>query len=183
MNSGRMVDRRDHVRTTFFSFFSFMSATFFARWSSVNGPFLSDLLIASLLYLSAHDPLVGALVVPRLESTSRLTPGCHRMPAAGRLALTATVRMIDRVHGNAAIVRPLAQPARLTCLSMGLVLVFHVADLADGRHALHLHPSHFAGRQFQQRDSAFARNQLGLRAGRARHLRSLSGPQLDVVNH
>ena len=31
MNSGRMVDRRDHVRTTFFSFFSFIAVTFFSR--------------------------------------------------------------------------------------------------------------------------------------------------------
>jgi hypothetical protein len=45
MNSGTMVERRDHVRTTFFSLFSFITATFFARWSSVNGPFFSDLLI------------------------------------------------------------------------------------------------------------------------------------------
>src|SRR5579871_56581 len=45
-NCGWMVERRDQVRTTFFSFLSFMSATFFIRWSSVNGPFLSDLLIA-----------------------------------------------------------------------------------------------------------------------------------------
>jgi len=27
MNSGRMVERRDQVRTTFFSFFSFMAST------------------------------------------------------------------------------------------------------------------------------------------------------------
>src|SRR5437773_5790336 len=46
MKSGRMVDRRDHVRTTFFSFFSFIAATFLAMWPSVNGPFLRDLLIA-----------------------------------------------------------------------------------------------------------------------------------------
>src|ERR1700736_5150669 len=44
MNSGRMVERRDQVRNTFFSFLSFIAATFLARWSSVNGPFFSDLL-------------------------------------------------------------------------------------------------------------------------------------------
>src|SRR5271154_1644451 len=31
INSGRMVDRRDHVFTTFFSFLSFMTVTFFIR--------------------------------------------------------------------------------------------------------------------------------------------------------
>jgi hypothetical protein len=45
INSGKMVERRDHVRTTFFSLFSFIAATFLARWSSVNGPFFNDLLI------------------------------------------------------------------------------------------------------------------------------------------
>src|SRR5579884_2568285 len=52
MNSGRMVDRRDHVRTTFFSFFSFMVATFFTRWSSLNGPFFSDLLILDAYFFA-----------------------------------------------------------------------------------------------------------------------------------
>src|SRR5438128_12180847 len=38
INSGRMVERRDHVRTTFFSLFTFIASTFFIRWSSTNGP-------------------------------------------------------------------------------------------------------------------------------------------------
>src|SRR5579871_13568 len=42
MNSGRMVERLDHVFTTFFSFLSFMTVTFFIRWSSTNGPFASE---------------------------------------------------------------------------------------------------------------------------------------------
>src|SRR5580700_5540637 len=91
-NSGRMVERRDHVRTTFFSFLSFMSETFLARWSSVNGPFLSDLLIL-LLHLPAHDPLVGAFVVARLEPSCRLAPGCHGMASARSFAFAAAVRM------------------------------------------------------------------------------------------
>src|SRR5579863_7222475 len=50
MNSGRMVERRDHVRTTFFSFLSFMPATFFIRWSSTNGPLASERPIAYLFF-------------------------------------------------------------------------------------------------------------------------------------
>src|SRR5215472_1345467 len=42
MNSGKMVDRRDQVRTTFFSFFVFISSTLFIRWSSTNGPLCSE---------------------------------------------------------------------------------------------------------------------------------------------
>src|SRR2546430_7563914 len=50
MNSGRMVERRDHVRTTFFSFFSFIAATLTVRWSSVKGPFFKDRLMRYLFF-------------------------------------------------------------------------------------------------------------------------------------
>ena len=39
MNSGVIVERRDHVLTTFFSFLVFIASTFFIRWSSTNGRF------------------------------------------------------------------------------------------------------------------------------------------------
>src|SRR5215472_16409685 len=42
MNSGTIVERRDHVLTTFFSFFSFISTTFFITWSSTNGPLCNE---------------------------------------------------------------------------------------------------------------------------------------------
>src|SRR5579885_3074495 len=110
MNSGRMVDRRDHVRTTFFSFLSFMSTTFLIRWSSVNGPFLRDLLIRSALLLHVsprHDEFVRALVIARLEAARGLSPRSHRMTAAGGLTLAAAVGVVHRVHADAAVVRPL----------------------------------------------------------------------------
>jgi hypothetical protein len=37
--SGMIVDRRDHVLITFLEFLLFWASTFFARWSSMNGPF------------------------------------------------------------------------------------------------------------------------------------------------
>src|SRR5215470_17898445 len=40
-NSGKMVERRDHERTTFFSFVAFNTATFDSRCVSVNGPFFT----------------------------------------------------------------------------------------------------------------------------------------------
>src|SRR5215469_4422385 len=181
-NSGRMVDRRDHVRTTFFSFLSFMSATFLARWSSVNGPFFSDLLIL-LLHLPAHDPLISTFVVTRLETACRLAPGRHGMTSAGGLTFAAAVRMIHRVHRNAAIVRALAQPTRLPGFAMRLVFVLDIANLADGRHAVGLDAANFARRQLEQGDFALTRDELCLRAGGSRHLSAFSGPQLDVVNH
>src|SRR5690349_21273850 len=41
-NSGRIVERRDQVRTTFFSFDVLSTATFVSRCVSVNGPFLTE---------------------------------------------------------------------------------------------------------------------------------------------
>src|SRR5581483_958105 len=187
MNSGRIVERRDHVRTTFFSFLSFMSTTFFSRWSSVNGPFFSDLLmklIPLLLHVPArNDELIRPLDVARLEAARGLAPRRHRMPAPAGFAFAAAVRMIHRVHRNAAVVRALAQPARLPRLAVRFVFMVDIAHLADGGHALHRHAPHFARRQFQQRHAAFSRNQLRLRARRTGHLPALARTQLDIVNH
>src|SRR4030088_1478121 len=40
--SGIIVERRDHVRSTFFSLRAFMAPTFVARCASTNGPFLVE---------------------------------------------------------------------------------------------------------------------------------------------
>ena len=59
------------------------------------------------------------------------------MTAAGSFALTAAVRVIDRVHRDAAVVRhacPSSACGRL-CRATD-VFVLDVADLADRRHAL-----------------------------------------------
>src|ERR1051326_7019320 len=112
-NSGRMVERRDQVRTTFFSFAAVSAVILISRWVSVNGPFLTDRPMSlPLLALVRDDPLVGALVVARLESARGLSPRSHGMPSTGGLAFAAAVWMIHRVHGDAAVVRRLPQPAR-----------------------------------------------------------------------
>src|SRR5438309_6908266 len=40
-NSGRIVERRDHVRTTFFSLVATSTASLASRCVSVNGPFFT----------------------------------------------------------------------------------------------------------------------------------------------
>src|SRR5262245_6276591 len=51
-NSGRIVERRDQVRTTFFSLAAVITATFASRCVSVNGPFFTLLpMLASYLFL------------------------------------------------------------------------------------------------------------------------------------
>ena len=64
-----------------------------------------------------------------------LAPGRCRRTAAGALALAATERVIDRVHGDAANLGPLAQPAALARLADREQLVLRVAHLADGGEA------------------------------------------------
>src|SRR5579863_3816826 len=146
-----MVERRDHVRTTFFSFLSFIAPTFFIRWSSTNGPLARDLPIvfywppalspgsSSLLRFSRDDKLVRPLVIPRLESARRLAPRRHRMTAARGFSFTAAMRMIHRIHGNAAIVRHLAHPTLASRLAQADVFMLDVAHLPDGRRAFHQH--------------------------------------------
>src|SRR5271155_3002992 len=99
-----MVERRDHVRTTFFSLAALSTASLASKCVSVKGPFLTDLPISlPLLTLARHDPLVGTLVVTGLVSAGRLAPWRYRMAAAARLALAAAVRVIHRIHGYAAV--------------------------------------------------------------------------------
>src|ERR1039458_3703474 len=105
--------------------------------------------LLSLLTLPGDDPLIGPLIIAGLEAAGRLAPGCHGVPSAGSLAFAATVRMIHRVHGDAAVVRHLAQPAFPSGLAQRDVLVVHVAHLADRRHAVERHAADFSGRQLQ----------------------------------
>ena len=185
-NSGRMVERRDQVRTTFFSFVAVQrrhlgfqvsvgerSLLYAERAHSLTSSCSS----AFTIHLSVR--LLLRVLKPRVGWPHGVT-GCR--PPRG-FALAAAVRVIHRVHRDAAIVRHLAHPALASGLAERYVFVLDVAHLADGRHALHRHAADFARGQLQQRDAAFVRNQLRLRAGRARHLRALAGLQLDVVNH
>src|SRR5215469_14501874 len=68
--SGTIVDRRDHVFTTFFSFREFSPSTFSRRCPSTNGPFLSERAIASLLLYAAQPPPLG---VPHLLKSAHRT--------------------------------------------------------------------------------------------------------------
>src|SRR5271165_4595905 len=57
------------------------------------------------------DELVGGFVGPGLLTLGRLAPRGNGMTAAGRLPFAAAMGMIDRIHRNAAVVRPAAEPA------------------------------------------------------------------------
>src|SRR4051794_37582262 len=129
--SGKIVERRDQVRTTFLSLDWFMTVIFDCRCSSMNGPFFAERAIVScskilllqvailpkLLAAAADDEYVGPLAVACLVSTGRLTPGGDRMTAARGLALAAAVRVVDRVHRDTSVRRTDALPAVAACLA------------------------------------------------------------------
>src|SRR5881275_257831 len=130
----------------------------------------------------AHDHLRGALVLARLVAARRLPPGRHGVTTTRSLALAAAVRVVNRVHRDAADVGPDAVPARAPGLAVRDVLVLDVADLADGRVADDGDAPNLARRHAHLRVVAFFRDQLREAARRAHQLSALARPEFDVVN-
>src|SRR3954447_26819933 len=108
-----------------------------SRYPSTNGPFHTERAISVLpLRTAANDQASGPLVGASLVALGRHAPGGDRVPAARGAALAAAVRVVDRVHHDAAVVRAPAHPARTAGLADLLVLPVRVADRAHRRHAL-----------------------------------------------
>src|SRR6201992_394039 len=170
--AGMIMDRRDHVLMTVLVPFSFCTSTFFIRWSSTKGPFLrlrgiSGCSLPLVLAAAAADQPVTGLVL-MAGAAFRLTPRANRVTTTGGLALTTTVRVVDRVHGHAANRRALALPAVTAGLAELDVALLGVANLTDGRAALDGHPADFTGRHAERRVRAFLGQQLDPGAGRPR---------------
>src|SRR5471030_596613 len=99
--AGTTVDARDHVLITRFSRVEFMRSIFSSRCSAMKAPFLAD----RVIYLFApplHDEFVGALVASRLFTHGHLAPRCGWRTTCGGTRLAAAVRVIHRVHRDAA---------------------------------------------------------------------------------
>src|SRR5882757_2052463 len=79
-----------------------------------------------------HDELGGGLVLAGLLALGREAPWRDRMAAA--LGAPA-VRVIDRVHGDAAVVRHTALPALTAGLADRRIHVVGVRHRANGREA------------------------------------------------
>src|SRR5262245_1641517 len=135
-----------------------------------------------LLAAVLDDHRVGSFVLTGLEALRQLAPGRTRVAAARRTAFAAAHRVIDRVHGDAAVVRAAALPARAPCLADVDAAVFDVADLADGGPAVEVDPAGLARRQPDLAPVAFLRHHLRAGPGRTAHLRAARDLELDVVN-
>src|ERR671936_3047534 len=132
---------------------------------------------------AADDQLVRFLVLsPSTLAERRHAPRRHRVTPALRLALAATVWVVDGVHRRAAYGRPLPLPPAAPGLAAGHVLVIHVTDLPDRRATRDGNAAHLARRQTQHAVPLVLRDELDARTGAARELAALPRLQLDVVD-
>src|SRR3954462_11478685 len=188
--SGMIVERRDQVRMTFLVPLSFCASTFASRWSSTNGPFfrlrgMSDGLLSRSALLvgapAAHDQGVTGLALAR--PALGLALRVHRVATTGGLALTTTVRVVDRVHRDAADGGALALPPHAAGLAPVDVRLLGVADLTDGGAVADVVVAELAGGHAQLGVRTVLGDELDARAGRAGDLGPATRTQLDRVHH
>src|SRR5687767_2009195 len=94
------------------------------------------LLSTSLLAAPADDHLVRRLLLAR--PALGLTPRGDGVTSTGRLALSTTQRVVDRVHSDASNGGTLVLPASASCLADRDQLGLGIADLAYRRSTLAL---------------------------------------------
>src|SRR5256886_697974 len=186
--SGTTVERRDQVLIGLRSFLAEATCTFLARCRSTNGPFFNERGMwrsqsADAVLAALDDHVVGALVVTGLQSLGVLAPRRHRVRVAlAGLALAATVRVIDRVHGQPAHRRAYALPALGAGLAVAAQVVLVVPHFTDGGAAVDVHLAGLAGLEAQVCIDALARSEGHGTAGAARQLPAAPGLHLDVVD-
>jgi hypothetical protein len=78
--SGTIVDRRDHVFTTFFSFRELSASTLFRRGASTNGPFFNERAIAVLPYPTSANSQTLFIHPPQFDPlrAAHLAEPAHR---------------------------------------------------------------------------------------------------------
>ena len=104
------------------------------------------------------------------------------MTSTRSLTFTTTVRVIHRVHRDAANCRTHASPALRTGLAKLTQAVLGVAHFAQGRAALGQDLAHFARAKTQGGVVTFTSNQLSASTGTASNLRAFTRLQFDTVN-
>jgi hypothetical protein len=90
--------------------------------------------------------------------------------------------MVAGSHGNAANVRPAAQPAILSGFADRLVLVLRVANLAERGAASAEQASHFAARETNRNVVTFLRHQLCEHSSATNHLAALAWLHFQIVD-
>src|SRR5690606_13971347 len=132
---------------------------------------------------AAHDQFGRRLLAPTSLGAFRLSPRRDRRASARGLALTATQRVVDRVHRHATDVRTTTLPAVLAGLADREQLVLGVAHLTDRGEAAAVHHPHLAALEAQRDVVSLAGHNLGTLTGGTRHRATLADLGLDVVHH
>src|SRR5258707_7514649 len=104
------------------------------------------------------------------------------MTAARGAAFAAAVRMVDRVHGDAAVMGLATEPAIATGLADRNVHVIGVRHRADGAAAAAVRQALLARAEADDDVVLVAADDLGVGAGGTRQLTALADLQLDVVH-
>src|SRR6478736_2924907 len=129
-------------------------------------------LSALLAGAAATDDELVARLVRTTRAALRLAPGAHRVTTTGRLALTTTVRVVDRVHRDTADGGALALPAHAAGLAPVDVRLLGVAHLADRGAAAQVDVADLAGRHPELCVCALLGDELHAGTGRAGDLRA-----------
>src|SRR5690606_31660294 len=127
------------------------------------------------------DHLVRLLVVAGAGALGRLAPRSYRMTAARSTALTTTMRVIDRVLGNAASQRALALPAGPAGLGKVLVAVVGVRNRTDRAHTIAAQVALLARIEARDHQAAVTADDLDIGTGGAGDLAALARLHLDIV--
>src|SRR6188472_755002 len=183
-NCGRMVERRDHILITAFEPEPRAFSAFLSRYPSTNGPFQIEraTFLSLLLMAAAQDVFVGRPVVAGLLAFGRLAPRSHWVTSTGGAALAAAMRVVNRVHGNAAHHGPPPLPPHAACLADRDIGIIRVRDGADGRHALCRHHARLARVEPEDRVARIAADELHVSARGARELPTFIFLHLHVVD-
>ena len=104
------------------------------------------------------------------------------MTAAAGATFATAHRMVDRVHGDAAVVRTKPEPTRAARFAHRDVLMIGVRNLANRGPAIEVHAANLAARKPNLAPRAFFRHQLRGHTGRAAKLTALALLQLEVVD-
>ena len=134
------------------------------------------------LVTRGHDEFRGGLVRPGLLALGRLAPRRDRMTAARSTAFAAAVRMVDRVHDDAAVMRTTPEPALTAGLADRRVHVVRVGHRADRAIALAMDEALLARIQANDHVTLVATDDLRVGAGGTGDRAALADLQLDVVH-
>src|SRR5713101_5556110 len=100
---------------------------------------------------AAHDITIRRLLAARFVTLGRCAPRRLRMIPLGA-PLAATVRMVHRIHRDAAHMAALAEPTTASRLADRDIFELEITDLPDCRTALRLHHPLLPRRQLEQRE-------------------------------